>query len=103
MIGTLVGAMHKKGSFTNEESGELVMYDNLELVILVPIPVGGQYDPIESEGLKPERNSKCSFEKLSEVFGDEFKNVSDLAPLMGREVEYFFDGSKKICKVMVHG
>lgn len=102
MLGTLIGAHRKKGTFTNENTGEVLAYDNLMLTILVPIPVGGAYDPIEACGLGTEKNAKCAFSSISDVFGKDYKHCSDLAPLMNKEIEYFYDSGKKICKVLVN-
>ena len=103
MVGKFVGAMHKKGSFVNESSGELVDFDNIELIILVQIPSGGKYDPVSSVGLRPEKNAKFPADKLSEVFGSDYTAVSDLEDILGYTVEYFYDSSKKICRVIALG
>lgn len=102
MLGTLVGAQRKKGTFTNETTGEVIAYDNLVLSILVPINIGGQYEPIEACGVALEKNAKCAFSSISDVFGSNFKCCADLEPFMNKNIEYFFDSSKKICKVIVN-
>lgn len=103
MLGKLVGAMHKKGNFTNEKTGEVIAYDNIELVILSPIKTGGQYDPVAAVGLSPDKNTKFRAEKLSEVFGEQYNTLDSISPLLGSDIEYFFDSSKKICRVMKYG
>lgn len=103
MIGKLVGAMHKKGTFTNDKTGEVIAYDNIELVILSPIQTGGQFDPVSAVGLSPDKNTKFRAEKLSEVFGEQYTTLDSLSPLLGSDIEYFFDSSKKICRVMKYG
>lgn len=103
MNGKLVGAMHKKGSFLNESTGEMVAYDNIELVILRDIPSGGKFDPVASVGLSPEKIAKFPFEKIHEVFNDNVHEVTDLVDFLGFDIEYYYDGSKKICKVLKNG
>lgn len=100
MIGKLVGAMHKKGTFTNDITGEVIAYDNIELVILSPIQTGGQYDPVAAVGLSPDKNTKFKADRLSDVFGKEYNTLDSLSPLLGSDIEYFYDSSKRICKVM---
>lgn len=102
MFGTIVGAMHKKGSFHNQETGELIDYDNLELTLLVPVKIGGAYDPIEAVGMTTEKKAKCPFNSLSDVFGKEYRTINDLEKLMGKNVEFFYDGSKKLNRVFVN-
>jgi hypothetical protein len=102
MNGQLVGIMHKKGTFTDKETGELVPYDNLELVILVPSKIGGQFAPVEAIGVTTEKKAKCAYSSLSDVFGTEYKSISDLDVFIGSQIEFFYDGSKKICKVLTH-
>ena len=60
--------MHKKGNFTNDKTGEVVSYDNIELVILSPIQIGGQYDPVAAVGLSPDKNTKFRAEKACRGF-----------------------------------
>ena len=103
MYGILAGAMHKKGSFTNDTTGEIIAYDNIDLVILVEPKVGGEYDPIEAFGQTTERSSKFAAENLSAVFGEDIRKLSDIHPFIGKKIEYFFDGGKKICKVILNG
>ena len=103
MNGKLVGALHKRGSFTNDKTGELVNYDNCELVILCPIPTGGKFDPVSAVGLAPEKVAKFPFERIHDVFGENVHDVADLSTYIGRDIEYFYDGSKKICKVLFNG
>lgn len=103
MIGVLAGAMHKKGSFMNEETGEVIAYDNLALSILVPIKVGGAYDPIEAVGVTTEKKAQCPYENISDVFGEEITSCADLEPFLNKEIEYYFDGSKRLARVIVRG
>ena len=95
--------MHKKGSFVNDETGELIDYDNLALTILVPIKVGSQYDPIEAVGVTTEKKAQCPYENISDVFGDEITSCADLEPLLNKEIEYYFDASKRLARVIVKG
>lgn len=101
MLGYLEGALHKKGQFKNETTGELIDYDNVVLTILIPPTVGGAYDPVEAVGMTIDSKAKFAYENLSQVFGNDVKCLEDVSPLIGRKVEYFFDGNKKVCKVMV--
>ena len=87
MIGIFSGASHKKGAFTNEDTGEVIEYDNLCLTLLVPIRTGGQYDPIEAIGTAPEKRAQCPFVDFPDVFGGKYKSLAELQPLIGREVE----------------
>ena len=103
MIGKLVGAMHKKGTFTNDKTGEVISFDNIELVILSPIQTGGEYQPLHAVGLSPDKNTKFKAENLTQVFGEQYNSLDSLSPLLGSDIEYFFDSSKKICKVMKYG
>ncbi len=103
MYGILAGALHKKGSFENEKTGEVISYDNVDLVILVEPSVGGAYDPVEAVGQTTERSSKFSAENLTTVFGEKVRKLSDIQPFIGKRIEYYFDGSKKICRVIVNG
>ena len=103
MVGKLVGAMHKKGEFKNEKTGELVQYDNIELVILTPIHAGGEYQPLHAVGLSPDRNTKFKAADISQVFGEKYNSLDSLSSLLGCDVEYFFDSSKRICKVLTYG
>ena len=102
MLGVLLGAVHKKGNFTNETTGEVISFDNIELVIVISPSVGGAYDPIEAIGQVTERSSKFPAENLSNVFGKDVKRLSDIEPWLGQRIEYFYDGSKKICKVLLN-
>ena len=102
MIGTFAGALHKKGSFVNDTTGEVVDYDNLVLTILIPVKSGGPYDPIESVGHTVDTTAKCSFSNISYVFGREVTQLSDLAPFLGSEIEYYYDSNKKLDKVIFH-
>lgn len=99
MNGKLVGALHKRGKFTNENTGELIEFDNVELVILTAPVVSGKFAPVSSIGLLPEKASKFPFSEISNVFGENVHEVSDLAHLIGKDIQYFYDGSKKICFV----
>lgn len=103
MYGILAGAMHKKGSFTNDTTGEIIAYDNIDLVILIPPSVGGAYDPVEAVGQTTERSSKFAAENLSNVFGKDVRTLKDVEPFIGKQVEYYFDVSKKICRVIING
>lgn len=101
--GKLVGIMHKKGNFTNEKTGEVVDYNNIELVILSPIQCGGKFQPLHALGFQPDKNCKLPAENLTEVFGEQYTNFDSLSDLIGHQIEYFFDSSKKICKVIDNG
>lgn len=102
MIGTLAGAMHKKGNFVNEETGDVVEYDNLVLTILVPIKLGGAYDPVEAVGKTVDNKAKCAFSNISNVFGSDVTGISDIEPFIGSDIEYFYDSSKKLERVWIH-
>ena len=99
MNGKLVGALHKRGKFTNENTGELIEFDNVELIILTLPVTTGNYAPVASIGSIVEKASKFPFSEISNVFGDNVHEVSDLAHLIGKDIQYFYDGSKKICFV----
>lgn len=101
--GILAGALHKKGTFTNEKNGEVIAYDNIDLVILTEPSVGGAYDPIEAVGQTIERTAKFPADNLTAVFGEDVHKLSDIHPFIGKKIEYFCDTGKKICKVILNG
>jgi hypothetical protein len=102
MYGKLVGALHKKGTFTNQDTGELVSFDNIELVVLVPPKIGGSYDPVEAVGFTTEKKCKFPADSISDVFGKDVKSIDDINPLIDSDIEFFYDGSKRVCKVMIN-
>ena len=73
--------------------------------MLVPPSVGGQYDPVAAVGDTVETiGNKHNFpsfniENISAVFGPDVTNINDIQKFIGKDVDFFYDRSKKICSV----
>lgn len=98
--GILIGAMHKDGTFT-DDNGNAVDYNNLVLVVQKPIELS-QIAGRVCEGVGfTTTEAKCPWQNFETVFGGRVKSLADLEGYVGTEISYYFDDKKKLDTVLL--
>ena len=100
MKGILIGAMHKKGKFT-DEAGELIPYDNLVLLLQKPIEFNDDDNRYCTGVGFMIAEAKCPWERFSDIFEDRVTSLDKLENYIGTEVSYFFNDKKKLDTVIL--
>lgn len=101
MRGILIGAMHKKGVFT-DDNGREVSYNNLVLQVQKPIENKLADDSlfVEGVGFTIATDCKCEWDKREDVFGKKV-TMQDIGELIGTEIQYFYNDKKKLEAVII--
>lgn len=101
MRGILIGAIHKKGIFTDDNS-KAIEYDNLVLQVQKPIEnkLADSSNFVEGVGFTVANDCKCEWSKRADVFGKQV-SMKDIGELVGTEIQYFYNDKKKLEAVII--
>lgn len=101
MKGILIGAMHKVGEFVPEGEAKPRPYDNLVLLLQKPMEQVDQPDRTVVGVGYMTTEAKAPWSNFKEIFGNSgFSSLKDIEPLIGTEIQYFFDDKKRLDTVI---
>ena len=101
MRGILIGAIHKKGTFT-DDNGKSIDYDNLVLQVQKPIEnkLADDSNFVQGVGYTIANYCKCAWSERGNVFGKDV-SMKDIGELVGTEIQYFYNDKKKLEAVII--
>lgn len=101
MRGILIGAIHKKGTFT-DDNGRSIDYDNLVLQVQKPIEnkLADDSNFVQGVGYTIANDCKCAWSERGNVFGKDV-SMKDIGALVGTEIQYFYNDKKKLEAVII--